>query len=176
MADRTVKETERVTKNHVFFYGGYLSNFAPAPFVAEINGEKMKFHTSEQCFMYLKAIEFGDKMIADRIMKEGDEPSRAKGLGRVVMNYDDNVWSKKRYDAMLFALYHKFTQNENCKQLLLSSKFEGKHFVEGSPTDGIWGIKCYWLHAADDKSNWEGENLLGKALDEIREKIISENA
>jgi predicted NAD-dependent protein-ADP-ribosyltransferase YbiA (DUF1768 family) len=47
--------------------------------------------------------------------------------------------------------------------------------VEASPIDGIYGIKCGETEALDDKSNWNGLNLLGKALDEVREKLLKEN-
>ena len=52
--------------------------------------------------------------------------------------------------------------------MLLNKEFDGKKFVEASPLDGIWGIKCDEATAKDDESNWNGLNLLGKALNEVR--------
>ena len=72
---------------------------------------------------------------------------------------------------MLDANMLKYSQNEELKNLLLSPKFEGKHYVESSPYDRIWGIGCGEREALDDGSNWNGQNLLGKVLDEVREKL-----
>jgi ribA/ribD-fused uncharacterized protein len=76
---------------------------------------------------------------------------------------------------MVDACYHKFKNNEELKANLLNDELKGKHFVEASPIDGIYGIKCGETEALDDKSNWNGLNLLGKALDEVREKLLKEN-
>ena len=75
---------------------------------------------------------------------------------------------------MVDANYLKYSQNEDLKKLILNDEFEGKGFVEASPLDGIWGIKCGETEALDDKSNWNGLNLLGKALDEVRKTLLSE--
>jgi ribA/ribD-fused uncharacterized protein len=95
----------------------------------------------------------------------------AKTLGRLVKNYDDKKWNEIRYQIMVNANYYKYSQSEELKELLLNPEFDDKHFVEASPLDGIWGIKCGETEALDDKSNWNGLNLLGKALDEVREKL-----
>ena len=69
---------------------------------------------------------------------------------------------------MVYANMHKYLQNKDLREKLLSEEFDGKKFVEASPLDGIWGIKCDEATAKDDESNWNGLNLLGKALDEVR--------
>jgi ribA/ribD-fused uncharacterized protein len=75
---------------------------------------------------------------------------------------------------MVDANYFKYSQSEDLKKMLLNPEFDGKHFVEASPLDGIWGIKCGETEALDDESNWKGQNLLGKALDEVREMLLNE--
>lgn len=66
----------------------------------------------------------------------------------------------------------KFTQNEALKQFLLATGT--KVLVEASPYDRIWGIG---LLADDPKashpSTWQGENLLGFALMDVRDAIRS---
>ena len=158
----------RVTEKHVFFWGEFPSNWHPARFVVERDGKQLEFFNSEQYFMYEKAMVFGDEVTAMRILFEGKDPKKAKSLGRQVKNYDDKVWEKVRYQIMVYANMHKYLQNKELREKLLSEEFDGKKYVEASPLDGIWGIKCDEATALDDESNWNGLNLLGKALDEVR--------
>ncbi len=121
--------------------------------------------------MYMKAIKFGDKEIAEEILKKGENPKIAKNLGRKVKNYDDGVWNNVRYSVMKDACFMKFSQNEYLKNKLLNPKWSDKGFVEGSPYDRIWGIGVHYNDASDDESTWRGENLLGKVLNEVREAL-----
>lgn len=158
----------RVTEKHIFFWGEFPSNWHPARFVVERDGKELEFFNSEQYFMYEKAVVFGDEVTAMRILFEGKDPKKAKTLGRQVKNFDEKVWEKVRYQIMVYANMHKYLQNKDLREKLLSEEFDGKKFVEASPLDGIWGIKCDEATALDDESNWNGLNLLGKALDEVR--------
>ena len=164
----------RVTDKHVFFWGEFPSNWYKCHFTVKHNGKELDFFNSEQYFMWMKAITFGDETTALRILMEGKNPKMAKTLGRLVKNYDDKKWNEVRYQIMVDANYYKYSQSEELKELLLNPEFDGKHFVEASPLDGIWGIKCGETEALDDKSNWNGQNLLGKALDEVREMLLNE--
>jgi predicted NAD-dependent protein-ADP-ribosyltransferase YbiA (DUF1768 family) len=57
---------------------------------------------------------------------------------------------------------------------MLDSEFDGKTFVEASPIDGIWGIKMgIKEHGVLDERNWNGQNLLGKVLTEVRGKLLA---
>lgn len=161
----------RVTNKHVYFWGDFPSNWFPSPFVVERDGKKLEFSNAEQYFMYEKAMAFGDEDIAMRILFEGSDPRQAKSLGRKVKNYNDEVWNKMRYQVMLYANMQKYLQNKDLQEKLLSEELKGKGFVEASPVDGIWGIKCSEEDAKDDESNWNGLNLLGKVLDEVRATI-----
>ena len=161
----------RVTNKHIFFWGEFPSNWHPTHFVVKEGRNELEFFNSEQYFMYRKAKTFGDEEIAERILSEGKNPKTAKALGRKVKNYDDSVWNEKRYQVMVDANMYKFSQDEKLKALLMNPEFDGKKFVEASPYDGIWGIKCDEATASDDESTWNGLNLLGKALDEVRDKL-----
>lgn len=166
----------RITDKHVFFWSSVFSNWQECEIDlgGEFQGIPKKFYSSEQYFMYLKAITFNDEEIAKRILLEGKDPKVAKDLGREVRGYDDEVWSKVRYEYMKNACYLKFSQNKALRDMLLSDELKGKGFVEGSPYDKIWGIGVYWKDASDDESTWDGENLLGKALDEVRKRLFEE--
>lgn len=159
----------RVTDKHVYFWGEFLSNWYPARFTEAREGKTLEFFNSEQYFMYEKARAFGDEEIAMRILFEGKNPKQAKSLGRKVKGYNDEVWNKMRYKVMLRANLLKYLQNKDIEKLLLNEEFDGKNFVEASPIDCIWGIGCDEATALDDESNWNGQNLLGKVLDEVRD-------
>ena len=159
----------RVTDKHVYFWGEFLSNWYPARFTEAREGKTLEFFNSEQYFMYEKARAFGDEEIAMRILFEGKNPKQAKSLGRKVKGYNDEVWNKMRYKVMLRANLLKYLQNKDIEKLLLNEEFDGKNFVEASPIDRIWGIGCDEATALDDESNWNGQNLLGKVLDEVRD-------
>jgi ribA/ribD-fused uncharacterized protein len=163
-----------VTDKHVCFWNEWPSNWHPAEFDIEVNDTMCHFHNTEQYFMYMKAIVFGDEEIAKQILADGD-PKKVKALGRKVQNYDEQVWNEKRYQVMLKANVAKFSQNEDLKQLLLSPEYKGHGFVEASPYDKVWGVRMYESNPdIDDETKWKGLNLLGKVLDETR-RIIKED-
>ena len=54
---------------------------------------------------------------------------------------------------------------------------EGKILVEASPMDRIWGIGLASKDSrAWNKSTWRGRNLLGYAITEVRDELMSEEA
>lgn len=157
----------KIYDKHVAFWGSAFSNFYPCSFT---EGGKV-WKNSEQCFMAKKAEYFKDIEILEEILK-AETPEKAKKLGRKVKNFDAEKWSKVCFDKMYDAVYAKFSQNNDLKELLLSSDFEGKGFVEGSPFDAIWGVKMDWRNPdIDNEKNWQGQNLLGKVLDKVREDL-----
>lgn len=165
----------RITNKHIFFWGEWPSNWYKCHFTIKYDGKEMEFFNSEQYFMWIKAITFDDKETAEKILKKGKNPKTAKALGREVKNYDDKKWNEIRYKVMVDANYYKYSQNEELKELLLNLEFDGKHFVEASKYDTIWGIGLTEDNPlVDDEANWKGQNLLGKVLDEIRKILLNE--
>lgn len=76
---------------------------------------------------------------------------------------------------MLEANYLKYTKCPKLQEALLGERYKGKGFCEASPYDRIWGLGLHQNDPlVDDEKNWRGLNLLGKALDEVRERIIKE--
>ena len=166
----------RVTDKHVFFWGDFPSNWYPCHFIVERDGKELEFFNSEQYFMYEKAMTFDDTTIAMKILLEGSNPKKAKTLGRMVKNYDDDVWNEKRYQVMVDANMYKYSQSEELKEMLLNEEFNGKKFVEASPIDRIWGVGLGEHNPlVDDEKNWKGQNLLGKVLNEVRDKLLKED-
>lgn len=164
-----------VYDKHVAFWGSAFSNFYPCKIHVDTdwdgNPVDLDFHCSEQYFMWLKATWFKDNEIADKIL-EAKTPKEAKALGREVRNFDDEEWKGVRESAMWNAVYQKFKQNEDLKDFLISDEFKGKKYVEGSPIDGVWGVKVHYESPnIDDESQWNGENLLGKVLNKVRDEL-----
>ena len=159
-----------VTDKYVTFWGSVFSNFYPC----KIKHWNIEFKSSEQLFMWFKAVFFGDSETADKIAA-AQTPKEAKALGRQVKDYNDDAWNSVRQFVMKWAVVKKFEQNPEIQKFLLDPDFKDKHFVEGSPVDGIWGVKVDWKDPkiADEK-NWNGLNLLGKVLDEVREILLNE--
>ena len=131
---------------------GCFSNFHPCSFT----WNERKFNCSEQAFMYAKATYFKDDETAIKIMSESD-PKKIKKLGRTVKDFNDEEWSKVRYNFMLNINMAKYSQNEDLKNILLSTG--NRTIVEDSPFDYIWGIG----------KDGSGQNLLGKVLMEVRD-------
>jgi len=134
--------------------------------------EDITYYSCEQYMMAKKAKLFNDEKVYDMIMSE-EYPSEQKRLGKMVSNFNQVVWDKHKFDIVVNANYLKFTQNEMLKESLSSTG--DKTIVEASPYDTIWGIG---LSCDDDKildeSNWQGENLLGKAIMKVR-TVLNEN-
>lgn len=149
---------------NIFFWGGYFSNFAD---LKSIKYKDIEFSTSEQIFMFEKAMFFGDEKIAQQIVEDGSNPKVAKRLGRKVAGFNESEWAKVREEKMLAALRAKFSVPFYRKILLDSGN---DILVEASPFDRIWGIGFDKNHAVGNESNW-GLNLLGKCLMQVREEI-----
>jgi len=160
-----------ITNKHVFFFKDWLSNFHPATFEMITNdGTYQTFRSSEQAFMYQKALYFKDGGTAKKILS-ATTPMEAKTLGRQVKNYVDEAWATVRYDCMYSCNFNKYDQNPELKQRFMDPKFKDRTFVEASPFDPIWGIaidrKKHDLNFLDNEDNWKGQNLLGKVLTEV---------
>ena len=138
---------------------GYMSNW----YLTRFQYKDVEFISSEQALMWSKAIIFGDIETADKILKESNQ-RKIKDLGRQVQGYNDAEWSSVRYNVMVTILMEKFGQNPDLKKKLLETGDE--QIFEASPFDGIWGIK-----SIDANLKIDGENLLGKALMEVRNLI-----
>lgn len=159
--------------NYTFFWGssnfnGYLSNWYHSNF----NYKGEQFANCEQFMMAAKAKVCEDEDTRKKIM-ETNNPKEIKALGRKVKNYDDDLWSSERKNAVLLANYLKFTQNENLGRDLLST--DNSIIVEASPYDKIWGIG---MSSTDDAAKsaltWKGENYLGFILMTVRDILRKE--
>ncbi|REC44764.1 NADAR family protein [Chryseobacterium pennipullorum] len=127
------------------------------------------YKTAEHYMMAGKARLFNDRETEEEILKAAT-PNQAKALGRKVKNFDPQVWDECKCGIVIQGNFLKFSQNQNFKDFLLSTG--DKVLVEASPYDRIWGIGMLETDSrADNPLLWNGENLLGFALMEVRDQL-----
>ena len=106
----------------------------------------------------------------NQILAETDQMT-IKRLGRLVKNYDDSVWTERCFQIVVDGNLAKFSQNDDLRQFLLGTG--DKIIVEASPKDRIWGIGFdEFAPEATNPALWNGENLLGFALMEVRDRLM----
>ena len=90
----------RITDNYVFFWKDWPSNYQKTKIWPNQDEAPLMYFTStEQAFMYDKAIYFHDYETADLILNE-DNPDKCRKLGRTVKGYNDKEWDEVRYDVV----------------------------------------------------------------------------
>lgn len=163
----------KCTDKYAIFYTEWPSNFRKTHFKWSAFGEEHDFFCTEQAFMWAKAKYFGDEDVAKAILSETSDPMTCKHLGRMVSNYNDKKWDLVRYSFMYDVNMCKYTQDKELQAKLLDKRFDGRTFVEASPTDRIWGVGLAQNdNRIEDPTNWKGQNLLGKVITHVRETII----
>lgn len=142
-----------------------FSQWYAAPFV--VDGRR--YATAEHFMMAEKAALFGDDAIRARVL-EASTPAEAKALGRRVKAFDDAVWTAHRYSIVVRVNEAKFAQQPDMRAFLASTG--SRIIVEASPVDRIWGIGLAKDDPrAADPDRWDGLNLLGFALMDVRERL-----
>ena len=132
-----------------------------------------EYISCEQYMMYQKAILFNDEKMAKLIMKEENQAT-LKNMGRRVKNFDVRIWDDNKYAIITQGNLFKFTQNKKLSKILLNTK--DSILAEASPYDKVYGIGLNPFHPhVQCPSKWKGENLLGKALMEVRSILREEN-
>ncbi|MHB1952221.1 MAG: NADAR family protein [Sulfobacillus sp.] len=146
---------------------GIFCQWYRRPFVAD----GATFDSAEQYMMYAKARAFGDLPSMARILRT-KSPREQKALGRQVANFDQKTWDRLKFAVAVAGNYAKFSQNPDLASVLLHTA--PRPLAEASPVDRIWGIGLAVSDPkAQDPGSWKGENLLGKALMEVRRRLTS---
>lgn len=157
------------TGKYVLFLTSEFSQWYPSDFVSK---EGQTFHYAEQYMMYQKAMLFGDAETAEKILK-AETPDEQKQLGRLVKNFDKEIWDQHARDIVYQGNYYKFTQNPHLWNVL--ERTGKKELVEAAHYDPVWGIG---LKADDplaaDKANWKGKNWLGETLTKLRDDLTAQ--
>jgi ribA/ribD-fused uncharacterized protein len=166
------RDTYRGSSRYVFFWrtsdpgnSKVLGQWQPAAF----DYAAAHYSCTEQFMMAEKARLFGDKTNEAKILSSTD-PAKMKALGRKVTNFEPDLWDKAKHTIVLTGNYQKFAQNKVLRQYLLSTG--DAVLAEASPIDKIWGIGLSMDDPkAKDLRSWNGQNLLGFALMEVRDEI-----
>lgn len=131
--------------------------------------DKDHFMTAEHYMMYRKALLFEDLEAGKQLLKVTN-PGAAKDIGRKVRGFNQPVWEKHRFQIVVDGNLAKFSSHPELKDFLLGTG--DTILVEASPVDRIWGIGLAQDHAdCTNPNNWKGENLLGFALMEVRDRL-----
>ncbi|KAI1692318.1 N-glycosidase YbiA [Ditylenchus destructor] len=131
---------------------------------------------SEQYYMFQKAKVFKQPLLAESIMNCA-VPAVIKNYGRDVEKavklktgkFDYDQWHKIAIQIMMIACLRKFQQHPYLRHHLLESN--GAILVEASKTDFYWGAGKSMDQIVD--TNWTGENVLGRLLMLIRDRMLS---
>ncbi len=144
---------------------GYLSNW----YLSDFSIDGIKFSSMEQYMMYKKAVCFGDKDMANKILAT-DDVAEIKAFGRLVANYNESYWNGVRQIVVFEGLTAKFSQNEDLKAKLKAT--DNSILAECAVKDRIWGIGLS-MNNPDrlQIDKWKGQNLLGYALMMVRERL-----
>lgn len=161
---------------YIFFWGhrpqkdgsigkSCFSQWWLSPF--EIGGQE--YASAEHYMMAEKARLFGDEASRLAVLAAAT-PAEAKKLGAQVAGFVEQTWLQHRFEIVVRGNQARFTQNPELGDFLRQTG--ERVLVEASPLDRIWGIGL----AEDDPrcqhpEQWQGPNLLGFALMEVRSRL-----
>ena len=149
-----------------FFWHGILSQWARTHFT--YNG--VVYNCCEQAMMAAKAMLFNDQVALAEITST-DSPRTHKAWGRKVKGFDPNIWNANKRRIVHEINYARAESDWPFREALLATG--DLILVEASPYDRIWGIGYSAHNALRFRHLW-GQNLLGLALTDVRNRIQSE--
>jgi ribA/ribD-fused uncharacterized protein len=144
---------------------GCLSQWWPVVFTVD----DVSYPSAEHWMMAEKARLFGDADGLAAVLRAAS-PGAAKAAGRTVRGFDEDRWCAARYDIVVTGNLAKFGQQPQLRDFLVATG--RKVLVEASPFDRIWGVGLAATNPdATRPSRWRGQNLLGFALMDVRERL-----
>ena len=142
-----------------------LSNFHKT----KIKDGEYEYHSTEQYLQHNRALFAGDEVTASKILK-ATEPIECKNLAKSVKNLNVQQWETAAFDIMKKGLLLKFKSDGKCRETLLQTG--DRTIGEATSSDHFWGtgVALGDTHATNP-GVWKGHNMMGKALEEVREQI-----
>ena len=142
-----------------------FSQWYNSPF--EENG--LTFLSAEHYMMHAKALLFNDLNIANKVLT-AKTAGEAKALGREIQSFNESIWLQHRFDIVVRANLAKFSSSADLTAFLLNTG--NRVLVEASPVDKIWGVGLSSDNPAiENPKRWQGLNLLGYVLMDVRSKL-----
>ena len=191
-----VKEQQRVLDQPLFFFmpnenHGEFCQWYPATFtVSKVKMSRLighpideddpegwqpiYFNCAEQFMMYCKAGRFRDSK-TQKLILATDDPKEQKRLARLTKGFQPASWDDIKSLVAVTGNFAKFGQNRHLKRLLLDTG--DRLLAEAASLDRVWGIGFTAKEAMTHQNQlrW-GENRLGKALMEVRERLKEDGA
>lgn len=167
---------KQVNPEYIFFSGfqpnkdgsigkSCLSQWWPSNFTEN----EIVYKTVGHYILSWKAKLFGDIKTANAILNKRF-PKDVKELSRTISNFNADVWNDYKYTIAKQGNYLKFSQNDALKQFLITTG--NTIIVEANPSDKVWGIGLTEDESiAKNPNNWEGQNLFGFTLMEVRDEL-----
>lgn len=144
---------------------GFLSNW----YLSTFEIDDTSFTSCEQYIMFEKCKMFGDMNTANAILSIED-PKKHQALGRTAKGFVGKVWEGTRQLVLRKGLMAKFSQNNDLLSKLLDTG--DAILVEAANSDKIWACgKGMSNEERKDISKWDGSNILGFTLMEVRDFI-----
>ncbi len=142
------------------------SSFFPCSFNDE---DGYDYNCLEQYYIRKNALSIGDNVLAVKVMGVSD-PSVMKSMAKGKF---DGLDLDIRQNHLKNGMKLKYGQCERLKTLLKDTL--GTTLVESSPYDLTWGSGLRMTHALAHSGNYEGLNLHGKLLSEVRDEFQEED-
>lgn len=161
------KRVSQVQNDASLIFLGGDSTFSNFNKKYEIEIEGTTYICNEQFIQSEKAAMFGDEETVQKIMNSTD-PRDMKQYGRNVKNFRFSKWKKYRDSVVRRPNEVKYSTHEEARKELLET---GTRKLGEATWDKHWGIGMP-IHDDDALSSdsWDGENVMGEILMEIREK------
>jgi ribA/ribD-fused uncharacterized protein len=138
-----------------------------------IDIEGVKYPTVEHYFQAMKAKEFNDEEMYNKIVKTKTAKA-VKAVGKKVKNFVQEVWDSKREAVMEKAIRAKFVQHPELRKQLLETGDKIIGFAD--PRNTFWGIGTGMESEKSKKpSKWRGQNKIGKILMALRTTLKDES-
>jgi ribA/ribD-fused uncharacterized protein len=144
-----------------------FSNMAEYP----VQIEDRRYPTVEHYFQAMKAQEFNDKEILEKIL-ETPSAKAVKALGKKVKNFIKEKWDSERLDIMKRGVRAKFVQHPELQKQLIETG--NKQIGDADARDLFWGIGTSEnTEKSKFPEKWKGQNQLGKILMALRDEFIT---
>lgn len=142
--------------------GSTFSNFC-TKYPIEVEGKH--YLCNEQYIVREKAMLFKDTEVAAEVMAL-DEPREMYNLGKRIRSFNQAKWKTERDSIIRRCNEIKYGTHEEARNELLAT---GDKLIAEATADLYWGIGMPIMHPELMSKEWEGENAMGRILQEVRD-------